>query len=366
MNAPVDVAAWAPLPGEDVCICGIGARTAVGLGAEASAAAVRGSISGLGLHPFFVDQEDEPVSFAADSEIAPDLPIAERMLRMARSVTEQALGQASTTTPIDVGCCWLALPEPRSGLAPNLDAWLGAAQADVLALPPESVRTLSRGHAGGLMALQGAALMLSRGEAEAALVIGVDSYHDHRTIQSLDARRRLMSARNRSGFPPGEAAGACLLVRRGVADRRRLPVLARISSAATATEPHPLRSTEPCLGEGLTAVIAAVARSLRVPGELITATYCDLNGERFRNEEYVYALMRTQEAFVDPHDYISPADCWGDVGAASGPLFAVLAVVSSVRGYAKGSVAVLWAGSDSGHRSAVALELGQSREGPRS
>jgi 3-oxoacyl-[acyl-carrier-protein] synthase I len=360
MSSQIDVAAWVPRLREDVCICGIGARTSVGLSAEASAAAVRGSISGLGLHPLFVDEEDEPVSFAADPAIAPDLPIAERLLRMAQSVTEEAIGHAPSTTPIAVDCGWLALPEPRSGLAPDLHAWLGAAHAEGLGLPNESVRTLSRGHAGGLMAVQGAALMLSRGEAEAALVVGVDSYHDPRTIRSLDLRRRLMSARNPGGFPPGEAAGACLLVHSEVAERRGLPVLARILSAATAAEPHPLRSTEPCLGEGLTAVLASVASSLRVPQELITASYCDLNGERYKNDEYVYALMRTHEAFVDAHDYISPADCWGDVGAASGPLFAVLAVVSGVRGYAKGGVSVLWAGSDSGYRSAVAIGLGQS------
>jgi 3-oxoacyl-[acyl-carrier-protein] synthase-1 len=365
VSSQLDVASWAPRPGEDVCICGIGARTAVGLSAEASAAAVRGSISGLGLHPFFIDQEDEPVSFAADPAIDPDAPIAERMLRMMQSVTEEALQHAQSAS-IDVDCCWLALPEPRSGLAPNLSEWLGAAQADSLGLPVDSLRTLSRGHAGGLMAAQGAALMLSRGEAEAALITGVDSYHDPRTIQSLDVRRRLMSARNRSGFPPGEAAGACLLVRSDAAERLGLPVLARLLSAATATEPHPLRSTEPCLGEALTAVLASVGSNLNAPHNLITASYCDLNGERYRNEEYLYAMMRAQEVFVDPHDYTSPADCWGDVGAASGPLFAVLAVVSSMRGYAKGSVPLLWAGSDSGYRSAVALGLGHSSEGRES
>ena len=358
MSSDAEVSAWKPRPGEDVCICGIGARTAVGLSAEASAAAVRGSISGLGLHPFFVDQDDEPVSFAADPAIAPDTPIAERMLYMLQSVAEEAQSQIPSTIKIDG--VWLALPEPRSGLPADLASRLAAAQPGNTDLLQGSIQALSRGHAGGLMALQAAAQALSRGEVQTALVIGVDSYHDIRTIASLDLRRRLMSARNRSGFPPGEAAGACLLVRSEVAERLGLPILARLLSAATAAERHPLRSTEPCLGEGLTAVLASVGGSLRAAHDLITASYCDLNGERYRNEEYLYALMRTQEAFVDPHDYISPADCWGDVGAASGPLFAVLAVASSMRGYAKGSVPVLWAGSDTGYRSAVALGLGQS------
>ncbi len=360
MKARVEVTAWSPPPGGEVCICGVGARTAVGLSAEATAAAVRGSISGLGLHPFFTDHEGEPVSFAADAATEAELPIAERMLRMSRSVASEALSQSQSTLSSSIDCCWVALPEPRRGIAADLEAFVAIGLAESLGMPRESVRALSRGHAGGLMALQAAAHMLSRGGAQAVLVIGVDSYHDSETIESLDIRRRLMSARNRSGFPPGEAAGACLLARTEMVERRGLPVLARIRSAAAAVEPHPLRSAEPCLGEGLTAVVASAVSGLNPKQELITATYCDLNGERYRNEEFVYALLRTQEAFIDAHDYVSPADCWGDVGAASGPLFAVLAVASGLRGYAKGTYPLLWAGSDSGYRAAAVLVLGHN------
>lgn len=212
------------------------------------------------------------------------------------------------------------------------------------------------------MALQAAAEAVSRREVEVALVIGIDSYHDAQTIRSLDTRRRLMAARNPSGFPPGEAAGACLLLTRAAASRRGLPILARVRSASTAVEAHPLRSNDPCLGEALTAVIDAVAASLEVSHGKISTAYCDLNGERYRNEEFVYALMRTQAAFDDAHDYVSPADCWGDVGAASGPLFAVLAIASGLRSYSKGRFPLLWAGSDSGLRSAVLLGLESVRE----
>ena len=45
---------------------------------------------------------------------------------------------------------------------------------------------------------------------------------------------------------------------------------------------------------------------------------------------------------------------------ASGPLFAVLAVASGLRGYAKGAYPLLWAGSDSGYRAATLLALGHS------
>jgi len=57
---------------------------------------------------------------------------------------------------------------------------------------------------------------------------------------------------------------------------------------------------------------------------------CDLNGERYRSTEYTYALLRTEELFVKTR-VGHPADCWGDVGAASGPLFASLALPAVAR-----------------------------------
>lgn len=50
-------------------------------------------------------------------------------------------------------------------------------------------------------------------------------------------------------------------------------------------------------------------------------------------------------------------DAWGDVGAASGPLFVVLAVASGQRGYAHGRHVLAWASSDGGTRAALTLTL---------
>ena len=122
------------------------------------------------------------------------------------------------------------------------------------------------------MALQAAAQWLAQGQYQAVLVVGVDSYHDEQTIRSLEIHHRLKTGDIRGGFAPGEAAGACLLVRDGVAQRAGLPALARIQAGATALEPSPLRSSEPSLGEGLTAVIAAATQNLKLPQEQISLT----------------------------------------------------------------------------------------------
>jgi 3-oxoacyl-[acyl-carrier-protein] synthase-1 len=52
---------------------------------------------------------------------------------------------------------------------------------------------------------------------------------------------------------------------------------------------------------------------------------------------------------------VTPADCWGDIGAASGPLFANLAVAAGLRGYAKGPRTLIWASSERGDRAAAVV-----------
>jgi len=353
MSTHIETARWDSAPAHGVVACGLGARTAVGLGVAASAAAVRAGVSGLALHPVFKDRMNEPVSFAAEPSLDAGLPVEQRLREMLLAALEEAMTQASRHGPLPLGACWLGLPEPRAGLDPRLEETLSGWLAEKLRLPASRVRVLPRGHAAGLMALQAAAHALSRGEVDVALVAGVDSYHDKQTLHSLDLRRRLMSAENRGGFPPGEAAGACVLLREDEAARRGLPALARLCAAATAVEPHPLKASTPCLGEGLTAVLEAATQALGESGQKVSDSYCDINGERYRSEEFVYALMRTQGTFVNANDYLCPADCWGDVGAASGPLYLALAAVAQSRGYAKGGHAALWAGSDSGYRSAL-------------
>jgi 3-oxoacyl-[acyl-carrier-protein] synthase I len=355
MNSPVQTARWDAEANSEICVCGLGARTSIGLGVEASAAAARSGISGLTLHSTFKDRANEPISFAADPSLENELPVERRMHVMLQSAIEEAVGEPLTSRAMKIDACWLAWPEPRAGLDAHMHGRLAASLADDLRLSPESIFVLQRGHAGGLMALQAAAQSLHRRDVDMALVVAVDSYHDRQILHSLDLRRRLMSAENRGGFPPGEAASACVLLRADSLVHRGLPRLARLRAAATALEPNTLKASTPCCGEGLSAVLSAVTQRLCSEGGLVTDSYCDLNGERYRNEEFVYALLRTQHAFVDANAYICPADCFGDVGAASGLLYLALAVTAQSRRYAKGDHAVLWAGSDDGYRSAVTV-----------
>lgn len=85
-------------------------------------------------------------------------------------------------------------------------------------------------------------------------------------------------------------------------------------------------------------------------------TICDQNGEAYRADEFGFMLARLSEYFIDPSDYMAPADCWGDVGAASGPLCTNLTIFSAEKGYAKGPRTLLWTSSEGGERTAAIIE----------
>jgi 3-oxoacyl-[acyl-carrier-protein] synthase-1 len=341
-----------------VCIVGVGARTPLGLTAPASAAAVRGAIGALGEHPCFVDKAGDPMAVARDALLSADLDGVDRLVALALPALKEALDplvrQGMSREPLPV---FLGLPERRPGLPADLERELVRRLEKEAQLPGLRLTLISKGHAAGLMALEEAWQHMRGGQSTFCLAGGVDSYLEVETLEWLDEQRQLLSAQNRSGFPPGEGAGFCLLTSTATARSQRLDVLGWVAAVATTIEENRIKTDTICIGKGLAAAITKVSDVLTLPSEKIDFTYCDLNGERYRSEEFTFALLRTQSAFVDAIDNLTPADCWGDMGAASGPLFAVLAVASGQRGYAKGPRALLWAGSEGGQRSAALLHL---------
>ncbi len=351
-----DPIAWSAASGRAVFVCRVGARTPLGVTAASAAAAVRGAISAVAAHPVFTDKADEPIAMAWDSKLAMELGLAERMGLMLMSAMSEALGRDPSSLERAHVPWVVGLPEARPGLPRDLARQV-ASMATESGFSPTGCHILERGHAAGLMAMQLAARRISAGDTEVCLAAGVDSYHDGVTLEWLDKNGFLMSPSNRNGFPPGEGAGACLMASAEAVEKYDLSVVATVVAASTATERHTIRGNDVCIGTGLTAAISDVISALRLPEQRITTTYTDLNGQRYRSEEFMYAMLRTSPAFVNAHDYVCPADCWGDVGAASGALFASLAAVASERGYASGLFPLLWAGSESGYRTAIVLKL---------
>ena len=333
------------------------ARTPVGLVAESAAAAVRAGISRIAEHPFVLNEDGDGVPFAVDARLEPNLLGWRRFAALASAAFGELLAKldlsASSSSSLLVS---VAMPETRPGFAPaDATAVVRQLQAEFQASPvPLKFEIAARGHAGGLDALHHAKVAISKRERELLLVGGVDSYFNPETLHWLAQHQQLTGDRVRSGFIPGEAAAFVALASDGMCRQLRLKPLATVCGSGTAFETKLIKSDDTNLGLGLAAALRQATSSLDLPCEAVDRIYCDINGERYRSEEWGFAVLREQAALRDS-GYIAPADCWGDVGAATGPLCLNLAAQSWSRRYAPGPRALVWAGSEHGLRAAVVL-----------
>ena len=342
------------MPRTPVYLVAIGARTGVGLTAESSAAAVRAGISAITQHPNFVNCLGKPMKMVRDALLAPEMRVVDRMSELVIAAIRQLPSIQDNSMRILLVIC---VPQPRPGLPDNAGHSIGHAVALRFRPVNLQVQLLAQGHPAGLVGFGIAAKALDDGEADVAVVAAVNSYHDPDTLEWMDGTGQLKSELNRDGFFPGEGAGACLLVRADVAKALRVTPLARLTAVSTALEEIAIDSEEVCVGEGLSAAFLGLAPAVESANRQITDTYCDLNGQRYRNEELVYAAMRANHLFAPEVETTHPADCWGDVGASSGPLFVSLALAGSQKGYCRGSRAALWAGSATGRRAVALLDF---------
>ena len=343
-----------------VCIVGVGACTALGADLPSSAAAVRATLSAFGDHPYMIDKDGEPMVVALASSLPEDLGATDRLVALAIAAAQEALASLTADRMQVQGMpAVIGLPPRRPGRADDLDDSLaqrcktdlgGGAQLAV-------VRTVASGHAAGLEALEQAWRLIRSGELEACLVGGVDSYLEPETLEWLDDLEQLHSNTNKWGFIPGEGAGFVLLSSPAFAQKHSLSPLGEVLAVALAQEKNLIKTDSVCIGEGLSAALTQVLQRLPSPEETIHQTICDLNGERYPADEFGYSLVRTAGRYSDPGEFLAPADCWGDVGAASAALFIGLAVTAGQKGYADGPNTLVWAGSESGERGAAVVRV---------
>ncbi|MDM8542944.1 beta-ketoacyl synthase N-terminal-like domain-containing protein [Desulfococcaceae bacterium HSG9] len=345
-----------------VSIIGVGACTAIGVNAPMSAASVRAGISRISEHPYMIDKTGEPMIIAMASYLPEDIEYIERIVELGLSAVNEALSplnelKINGEIPLIVG-----LPPKRPGVVDSVELEITDKIGGNEKFGFSEIETIPCGHSAGLIAVEKGCRKIAKGEAEFCLAGGADSYMSPMLLEFLDFEEQLHSEANKYGFTPGEAASFCLLASEKTAEKYNLDVRAKIMSVANAKEENLIKTDTVCVGEGLTKTIKNVLNPIADTGKKINQTVCDLNGERYRTDEYGFTLSRTGEFFVKPDDIITPADCWGDTGAASGPLFISLAVRAGLRGYAKGHLTLVWTSSESGERSAALIQCRDKTE----
>ncbi len=340
-----------------VHIIALAARTPVGLTPETAAAAIRAGISRIEEHPSIVDSVGDPLCMACVPGLDPNLLGWQRILTLGQLAMRQ-LGDRLAPTNIARGgrmSVLLGLPELRPG-------WSAQHAAATLAeiSPTFPVEEVARGHAAALEGLRVGYERIRAGMLDWCVVGGVDSYLDVDTLGWLSKHRQLETRQTRASFVPGEAAGFLVLAADDVVRRLGLPSLAVVLGASSAQE-HALIKTEDInVGRGLAAAVTGACETVTRAKDWVHEVYCDINGERYRSEEWGMALLRMREIPFDGTTYHLPVSSWGDIGAASGALFVILAARAWSRGYARGPLALAWAGSESGLRAAVVLRQPRS------
>lgn len=348
-----------------MALVALGASTPLGRDPWSTAAAVRAGISRIREHPSLLDTAGEPMRVCSATWLDTDVRGADRYAALLFPAIAQAMG--ATVSPMRCALM-LGLPSPRPGLPPDLPSQLMSRIKDYFSQRFVSVSAYSAGHAAGLVALAEAGKRMEVEGLDCCVVASVDSYLEPATLQWLESCEQFHGTgplNNAWGFIPGEAAGAVCVMRVSTAERRRLRPLALFLGTGSAYEPKRIKTRTVCIGEGLTQAFRSALAALP-HGTQVSDVYADLNGEPYRADEYGFACLRTKEAFVSVSDFVAPADCWGDVGAAGACLHLTLAAIAGEKGYARGNHALIWASAEGGERAAALIRVEANAQGTSS
>jgi 3-oxoacyl-[acyl-carrier-protein] synthase-1 len=350
-----------------VQIIGLGATTPIGRTVWTSAAAARAGICGFNEHPFMIDTAGEPMRVARAPWLDVAISGAKRFCALLFPAIDEALARLTNILaeqPVKIGLA-LALPQPRPGQPKELTEAILVTIKSHYGELFIAIQHFAVGHAAGHLALDAAIKQFTSRTLDVCVVAGVDSYLEPETLEWIEECDQLHGGgefNNAWGLIPGEAAGAVLVTTEEFAWRNRLPSFGEVLSVGISQETKLIKTDAVCIGEGLTQAFRSALTAL-MPGEQIHNVFCDMNGEKYRADEYGFSTLRTKEHFCSASDFIAYADCWGDVGAAGVPLHIAQAVIANRKHYSKGLLSFVWASSESGERGAAVIKAKELPKG---
>lgn len=306
-----------------------------------------------------IDTAGEPMRVARAPWLDVDVEGVERYCELLLPAIDEALGPTLGDLerhPARIGLS-LALPPARPGQPTALGKNVLDAIAKRYAGVFVQALSFEVGHAGGHLALDAAIKSCARQSFDACVVAGADSYLAPETLEWIEECEQLHGGgplNNAWGFIPGEAASAIVVATEAFTRRLRIDAFGDVMSVGLGHETKLIKTDAVCIGEGLTQAFRTALQAL-APNEEIHNVFCDLNGETYRADEYGFTALRTKDRFRAVSDFVAPADCWGDIGAAGGPLHMALAAICHRKRYGKGPLSMVSASSESGERGAAVI-----------
>jgi len=346
-------------PINELLVIGIGLATPLGIGWQQTATAVRAGVSAF-REVSWGDAFFPPTRMAAlPEEVLPEVPGTReleasdtewRLARMA-ALALRALGDSVAGGAVPV---LLGLPDQQELRGYQPSRVMGALAAVAPGWGGQGTfRPISRGRASGLLAIHEAVQMIQSGAADMVLAGGVDTHRDMARVEALDEAGRLNTDENLDGFVPGEGAGFVLLASGSAASGLGCNPICKLAGTSSGFEPGHLGSSEPYRGEGLSATWQALFDA--APGRVAGTVLSGMNGEHHWAKELGTTSIRCKEQLAEDLVVEHPADCYGDLGAASGPALVSQAAWGLERGHCTGS-ALVYCSSDLGDRAAALVE----------
>ncbi len=214
-------------------------------------------------------------------------------------------------------------------------------------------RQICTGRTGVIEAIRVARHYLDSGY-EYALVGGVDTCHNTEWLDFLDASGRLASERpaaRADSFVPGEGVAFLLLTNQPERAMNCNGCRILLTEPGFGEEPGHLYSENPYRGEGLD---QAVKDALAATDYSFNTVFSSMNGENYWAKELGVAMTRSSQRFPTlRHEH--PADCFGDLGAASGGALIALAAHYATHRYTAGSNCLVCTSSDTEYRSSIGV-----------
>lgn len=307
-----------------VYVVGIGMITPVGLDTVMTASAVKAGVSAYRESNYF-DEYYNNIRVATVPDVALESCLDEesltcpmaarhaRMLQMAKLALSEIMPMLPKGEKLPL---FLAGPEPMgiSDQPLNVSFIENLALQTGVNLDLEQCRVSSLGRVGGLNSIRLAFRYLESTNTKFVLVGGVDTFYDKDTLDYISKKKRLLCGEVMDGFIPGEAAGFLLLTNHPsamTADRRPF-----VFEPGSGSEKGHLYSEETYTGDGLSTAVMVALKNANT--SKIQTLYSSMNGESFFAKEHGVAMIRNNEALDEKMKLEHPADCFGDLGAASG------------------------------------------------
>ncbi len=342
-----------------VVITGTGMVTAVGHDSTMAPAAIRAGISRFAEVPGFTTTQGAKATASFVKGITEKRSGSDRLLSMAVPALREALFKAEEfydDLDMSGGKLFLSVaaaekPGYEAFDKDDLAKLLRSAEAEHL----NSVEIISDGHSGAILGFSRALLLLRNNQAKFCIVGGVDSLVEYPALLWLEKARRLKTDDRPYGFIPGEASAFVVLELESTARLRGAPMLCSIPETAFVTEEASILSDKPLFGRGLAESCQRVLTRQRMSLDSIGGIICDLNGEYYRMKEWGLAQTRLFDGTGTIPELWHPARNIGDVGAASGVLFAAIASAAVRNGYFGTPNVLVWTSSDSGGRGSMLI-----------